>query len=389
MKNPIRIFFLALVIILLANLPLHAQTAIADWSWVPKPQYGIVKPELLAFHINGIKRVDWFLDDIYIASTDTLDVHSISLSTDKMSLGDRSLRAEVIPNQGTMKVLTTTFWNGPNVINRLPAGVTKFADIRNIKPDATGWIIIEGVGDESILDCTDPANRRASPSMRKVVLRNLKMRGTIVGPSSSSNNSSTSSLAMENVTGEGYIENGAPISITGLWNNSYNVDCRFSNYKDGPGGARLNLRVILDGIYSDSFQGARVVKDCVVRNVERAPFLAFHPDVVQWHEKDTDNRILYNLTAVENLNCLGVGSGEVLTNIAIVNVRVTNAGVALSFSIANKADHIYVRNSEFNGGNQLIRRTAVITNMVVEKSLFRSRPSPQWEGTPQPGLVVR
>lgn len=144
---------------------------------------------------------------------------------------------------------------------------------------------------------------------------------------------------------------------------------------NGFGSRAMILRnTTFSGIGSDSMQGVKMAINVTVKNVDRLTKTAFHPDVVQWHEKNTENRIVYGLTAVENIVSMGIGSGESCTDIAIVNTKVINKpGAGTVFSFGGPVNHLYVLNSNFVGPCLWrIDRGFVPHNITLEDSKFLS-----------------
>jgi hypothetical protein len=124
-----------------------------------------------------------------------------------------------------------------------------------------------------------------------------------------------------------------------------------------------------------------------------------HNDLVQWHEKDTMNRIVRGLNATGIVKSIGVGSGEKCTDIAIVDTHVENSN-ALAFSFGNAVNNIYVRGCTFNGGSSLWRcddksgPNFVGNDVVIEKSTFNGNPAPAYRMArgvkpPTDGVTVR
>ena len=138
--------------------------------------------------------------------------------------------------------------------------------------------------------------------------------------------------------------------------------------------AAIIRNTTFSNIGSDTLQGVKMAINVTVRNVDRKTKLGFHPDVVQWHEPITENRILYGLTATENIVAMGVGSGANCTDIAIVNCNVDNrphAGAVFAF--AGPMNHLYVLNSTFFGSCLWrVDRGFLPHNVVLEDSNFNS-----------------
>lgn len=144
---------------------------------------------------------------------------------------------------------------------------------------------------------------------------------------------------------------------------------------NGFGSRAFLLRnTTFSGIGSDSMQGVKMAINVTVKNVDRKTKTAFHPDVVQWHEKNTENRIVYGLTAVENIVAMGIGSGEACTDIAIVNTKIANKTQSGTvFSFGGPVNHLYVLNSSFVGTCLWrVDRGFVPRNVALEDSKFLS-----------------
>jgi hypothetical protein len=115
-----------------------------------------------------------------------------------------------------------------------------------------------------------------------------------------------------------------------------------------------------------------MVVQTAISNVDRLTNLGFHPDLVQWHEPYTDNRIVYGLTADTNIQAQGIGSGETVSNIAIINTRLNNTGYGGAiFSFAGPTTHLIVRNSKFYGSSfWRTDKGFVPTSVLIDNSQF-------------------
>lgn len=133
--------------------------------------------------------------------------------------------------------------------------------------------------------------------------------------------------------------------------NVYAVDTTIQDLCNGFGSKAMYLRDCrFYDIGSDPLQGVKMVVNTTVRNVDRKTKTSFHPDVLQWHETNTENRIVYGLTATSYISAMGIGSGENCTNVAIVNTKIDNTGWGGTvFSFGGVVNHMIIRNSTFTG----------------------------------------
>ncbi|MCR9212729.1 MAG: hypothetical protein NXI13_03365 [Proteobacteria bacterium] len=108
------------------------------------------------------------------------------------------------------------------------------------------------------------------------------------------------------------------------WSGVYYTDMNISNVPNGANGVNLVRNVHVRKILSDAFSGSRLVINSSVDGIDRLDTKA-HPDVYQIYcgNKDWENFIVYGLTAT-NAKSQGIFTGgcSTLDNVAIVNTLI-------------------------------------------------------------------
>lgn len=366
---------------------------IARFNFVPNTvQAGLFTASLLAFSSAGIDRVDWSISGKPAGTTRTGDEHAIGIDA-RTYEGPQIVVARVVGKDGANAEHQCVF-RGANEAApvMIGSGVTKWGAITGVSGlvDATGVVTIQGQGRAiTTIDATDPgvANWRTSPTVR---LRDLTLRGPI---NFGAFPGSPTRIIYERVHFD--------TSMGGNAGLRYFVDCTASNVARAfVGSAQLIQRCYVDSVSDDVAQGAYCVDGLVVRNAVRvSENNGVHNDLVQWHEKDTTNRIVRGLWATDNIKSIGVGSGEKCDGIAIIDTHVENSN-ALAFSFGNAVNNLYVRGCTFNGGSSLWRcddKTGpnfVGTDVVIERSAFNGNPAPAYRMVrgvkpPTTGVTVR
>lgn len=136
------------------------------------------------------------------------------------------------------------------------------------------------------------------------------------------------------------------------WAGRYAKNCQAINTINAFGNAVVARQCQVFGLSSDAFQGTDLVLDCLVENVDRGIAINLHPDIVQWHEKGTENRVVHGLVATKNIKAMGVGGGKdsSLTDILIQDVTITNTGWnGAVVSFAGVCEHLNLINCTFVG----------------------------------------
>jgi hypothetical protein len=204
----------------------------------------------------------------------------------------------------------------------------------------------------------------------------LRLSNLTLGPNQIRGNFKTDQrLWIDNCEFFGAGQDVGPNNPAGGFNHFFVNDSTIRDVCNGFGSRAVLLRnTIFTGIGSDSMQGVKMAINVTVKNVDRKTKTGFHPDVVQWHEKNTENRIVYGLTAVENIVAIGIGSGESCTDIAIVNTKIANKTQSGTvFSFGGPVNHLYVLNSSFVGPCLWrVDRGFVPRNVALEDSKFLS-----------------
>jgi hypothetical protein len=161
------------------------------------------------------------------------------------------------------------------------------------------------------------------------------------------------SLYLRSCIFSGLGQDVGPAGPSAGFDNVYAVGTTIQDLFNGFGSKAMYLRDCkFYDIGSDPLQGVKMIVNTIVRNVDRKSRTDFHPDVLQWHEKNTENRIVYGLIATSFISGMGIGSGEDCTNIAIVNSKIDNTGWGGTvFSFGGTVNHMVVRNSIFTGSS--------------------------------------
>ncbi len=190
------------------------------------------------------------------------------------------------------------------------------------------------------------------------------------------------SLYLRSCVFSGLGQDVGPAGPSAGFYNVYAVGSTFQDLSNGFGSKAMYLRDCkFYDIGSDPLQGVKMVVNTTVRNIDRKTKTSYHPDVLQWHEVNTENRIVYGLTATSFINAMGIGSGEDCTNIAIVNTKIDNTGWGGTvFSFGGIVNHMVVRNSTFTGSalwrvdNGFVPHSILLDNSVWNNNTVDSLP---------------
>lgn len=152
----------------------------------------------------------------------------------------------------------------------------------------------------------------------------------------------------------------------------YATDILLENNVDGI-GAWITRNATVRHIGGDCFTRARLLINGLVEDMDRdlSGVPSAHPDVWQI-ENNSINRIVYGLTAINDIGAQGVFSGFRPTDVAIVNAMVINVDRnghdwPHSHSI-NHPDHMVIKNSVFK--HRATRWDFDARNVLVDNSIF-------------------
>ena len=346
---------------------------IARFNFTPNTvQAGLFCVSLLAFSSAGISHVDWSISGKSAGTTRTGDQHQLGIDARKYE-GPQIVVARVIGKDGAEAVHQCVF-RGTNEAApvMIGSGVTKWGKVTGVTGlvDATGVVTIQGQGkDITSIDATDltAATWRTSPTIR---LRDLTLRGPI---NFAAFPGTPTRIIYERVHFDTVMGGNAGLR--------YFIDCTASNVARAfVGAAQLIQRCYVDGVADDVAQGAHCIDGLTVRNAVRVSETnGVHNDLVQWHERDTTNRIVRGLWAVDNIRCIGIGSGEKCTDIAVIDTHIKNIGSS-PMSFGGPTSNLYVRDCTIDGGSSLWRadQRFVGTDIVIERSTFNGQPAPAY-----------
>jgi len=375
--------------------------AIARWNAVPYQDItGPFNVGVVAFHINGIDRVEFMLDggDPIVVEemshnprTDTWEYWA---TIDPSVIGEDGMvevravawpegagearvlegldlyaapsgqprRADVYVSatrgddataDGTPEKPFRTLWaamkrygGGADISGltlRLEAGEYGFGGDSHPRPVTTdGWVTIApapGVAKEDVVISGGGRFRVKHLAVRDVML-DLSDGGSIGNfPTYSP------SIWFDNVTAIGPGAGvGTTVSRWQGWSGLYYTDCEFSDFRDGTQGATIARNVTLRNLGSDAFGDSRLVVNGEVYGISVPPGRDYHPDVFQFSGTGTtrDNTIVYGLYA-RDIGAQGLFADD-LTNIdntAFVNVLIEQkAGGGYKSQWDVEADHL-------------------------------------------------
>ncbi len=156
---------------------------------------------------------------------------------------------------------------------------------------------------------------------------------------------------------------------------SYYTDSAIRNLANGPSGARMSRNCEISNIGSDALQNPRLVLNCKVRDILKPAGTSFHPDLMQFSGK-FDNVIVYGLEAF-NINAQGIfNRGEMPDkNIALVNIAIDQRTHWSQWS--KVTDHLLLWNitllgRPFNFRNDPTGTPLTLTNFSVRDSIFET-----------------
>ena len=164
------------------------------------------------------------------------------------------------------------------------------------------------------------------------------------------------------------------------WTGVYFTDSSLGQSRDGISG-ELVRNVKIRSIGSDAFTNSGIVIDCHVAEIDRGDS-GFHPDIMQL--SDIENVIVYGVSSsTAQGQGFFAGSNKAIKDVAFVNCDLdnqkteTNANI---FQFAGPTNHMYVRDSAFNGPTSwrydlgFVPRNVVLENVELSDSLDSSPP---------------
>lgn len=399
------------------RLPGADAKAIAHWDVVPEQIIsGDFQVGVVAFHINGIDRVEFSLNGGPWLSAYEMRENKITgvweymvrLSARDLTDGPFHLRAIAYPRLGQPRLLDNlvlianaggsvpqgtyyvavngndetgdgskqrpfaTIWKAASLIEReqgapyyasngtilLFAGDHKYAG----KPQnqarvktGTGWLTImaaPGVSPDRVRIVGNSAVYGGLYSGR-VRFKNL----TIAGCSLKTDTTYTPAAWFDKCTleGTGPGDEMRFASVTSWTGGAYHTDCMIRNVAYGSIRATMLRGCTMENIGSDAFRDPRLVLNCRVNGIRKPAGSGFHPDLIQFWG-NFDNVILYGIEAHE-IFAQGIFSEgkEAIAdkNIALVNVAIDQRSHLSQWSQA--ADHVLLWNVTLLGQPFLVR----------------------------------
>lgn len=414
--------------------PGYDAKAIARWDVVPYQTFdGLFHVGVVAFHINGIDRVDFSVNGgrwtavkemTRNPQTDVYE-YTATLNASDYPDGPLEVRAIAWPTRGVPRVLDVLPLNAnangtlPSVARYVsPTGSDTTGDGSEAKPFATimkaaraiqtangtgnadgGTIYLTAgdypLGPYSFGNLTSTANRwltiTPAPGVAKADVR-------IVG-SSTTDGLRTKLVRLSNLSVTGSLQNhagtggqlwldaceltgpGRAVNFSWLsgWTAAYWIDTAVSHSRDGIDGAALARNCYVHNIGSDAFSNSGMVINSTAANIDMSG-TEFHPDVYQVYPSGS-NRILYGVTATQNIGGQGVfaGNSVSLTDSAFVDVVINNTPTIMyAFQFGGPTSHLYIRNSAFAGSlGAYWMPNFTASNVVIEATNFSGGPGPR------------
>ena len=326
------------------------QTPILRLIYVPGIYANSLRVGVVAAHFEGIASLVMCIGGKVMATWSATGgiegvEHYATLDLSKITPGKYTLSATAISKQGTSRTVESPIWIGESPANK-------------------EWTIVE----DQVIGEGWAGKENRWQKTRHLLLR----RCTITKP-----------IKAGTLGGQIIVLDGCEINGCGAWDTAkmwagrYAVGCRSMGATNPFTRADLAMRCIASEVSSDAFQGPRMVVDCLVTNVvRRDPKL--HPDVVQWHEDgDTENRVVLRLTAIENINAMGIG-GRGVKDILIRDCAIDNRGWdGAAFSLADPCSHVIVIGSTFAGSCLWrVDQGFVAEDVHCIDSIFDGKPGP-------------
>ena len=353
---------------------------ITRWDVVPYQEFdGDFEVGVVAFHINGIDRVEFSVDDGPWKSIDA-DDHDLNPRTGVYefwvvlreskfaSAGAIEVRATAYPEVGEPRLLPSLFLYcdptrsiTPIVKYASPTGSDSTGDGSQGNPYQTMWRAAKAISDQAgsadggvvyleagnysygppgfpAINTQDrwvtfkPApgvaksavvvNNSSNPGLKTKLVR---LDGITVSKLLYADSSLEDYLWVDScdVKGGGQETSVHAVGWFTGWTDEYFTGCTVSDNQLGPQNASMVRQTTIERIGEDALGGAGLVIDCVVDDIDRGSQGSWHPDVYDfWNPAFTDNIIIYGLK-VTNAQGQGIygghGNGSV-NNSAIINV---------------------------------------------------------------------
>ena len=347
-----RFFSFLLILLCLASLTMAQQTPILRTIYVPGIYTDSLRFGVVAAHFKGVASIVITIDNRTVASWTASGgiegmEHYATLDLSNFSPGRYTLSTTASSLQGTSRTVEAPIWIGESAANK-------------------EWTIIE---DQVI------GEGWAGKENRWQKTRHLLLRRCTI-----TRNVAAGTLGGQTIVLDRCVVDGGASAWGFGWAERYAIDSKASNTINAFGNASLALRCIVDGLYSDAFQGGGTVIDCLVANVDRKERTNLHPDVLQWHERNTENRVVLRLTATTNINAMGIGGGKngTLKDILIKDCTIRNSGWdGAAFSTSGKCSHVIVIGSTFTGSCLWrVDQGFTAEDVYCIDSVFDGKPSP-------------
>lgn len=386
--------------------------AIAHWDVVPYQTFsGRFEVGVVAFHINGIARVDFSVNGgpwssvtrLYINPQTGVNEYVATLDTATfLQGGPIEVRAIAYPTAGVPRVLESlplnvSIDNPPASIARYvsPAGSDSTGDGSVDHPFATLMQAEFAIGQASGTHTADGGTIYLEPGNYNFGTRQWWLdtttstawltitpapgvpRTSVALVSGTPDGIRTGLVHIDNLMitpGPGQTVLLSPVINASLWidhcvlsgqgrtvdmewtngfSHIYATDSDVSNSRDGLVGADLARNVSVHDIGSDAFSDTSTILKCRAANID-ASGTTFHPDVVQYYGR-SDNLIVYGLTATQGIAAEGLfvrTANPAASNIAWVQCNIDNsvlAPTALAFQVITPTQNLFVDDSSFVG----------------------------------------
>ncbi len=328
------------------------QTPILCLVYTPGCYTGSLRVGVVAAHFEGITSLVMCIGSQTVATwTASGGIEGVeqyaTIDLSKIAPGKYNFWCVATSKQGTERKIEAPIWIGESAANK-------------------EWTIVE---DQVI------GEKWAGPENRWQKTRHLLLRRCRI-----TRNVAAGTLGGQTIVLDRCTVDGADSAWGFGWAERYAVNSAARSTINAFGNASLALRCIVDGLYSDAFQGADAVIDCLVANVDRKERTSLHPDVLQFHETNTENRVVLRLTATTNIQAMGIGGGKggTLKDILIKDCTIRNSGWdGAAFSTSGKCSHVIIDGSTF-AGSCLWRVDQGFTaeDVYCINSIFDGKPSP-------------
>jgi hypothetical protein len=407
--------------------------AIALWNVVPyQDAKTTFRVGVVAFHINGIDRVEFSLENgpwipvtqmTYNRRSDTVE-YKIALDPRTMGYqGLVELRAVAYPTIGIPRVLDPLFLNadpnnslvhakrwvatngsdssGNGSQNSPFRTIARAAASLSSANEADGGIIYLQAGSHSLTSPGSPVNTserwltiQPAPGLTKsdVVLNNsewpglqtrlIRLRHLTIRTSIPGGDAPEGHLWVDGCDLIGQGQFTISFSGSGEWENGFEyraiTDSIVSDNAHGFLHSELMRNVHQRRIGSDTFHHPKLVVNCSVDNIYRGPNSAWHPDVFAFAQgnANNDNHIVYGLRAT---NCIAQGifakQQNSISNVAFVNVLIEGDTLKSQWgsTVASDpilTDHLLMWNVTI-AGQGFSWRGATLSNVSIRGCAFK------------------